>query len=362
MNNFSILVFGASFDPPHRYHIEILKSAIREIKPSKVIIIPSFLSPFKTSHFADYRHRRKMIKMLLEKNNLKFQIDDFELKKKRKTYTYELARHLKNKHKKAVFYFLMGSDSYNLIKKWKRHKEVLKTFKIIVAQRKGYEIKNKKNILILKGKFSNLSSTQIRNRILNDDYSLIDSSIKRYIKKNSLYFSKMIKDIKKIQTRKRFNHTISTTIGAIELSKIYKADTLKAAIAALLHDITKDMELSKQLKIIKRSKMKVKDLEELSVKAPQIIHQWASAGYAKLKFKIKDKEILSAISKHTTGDKKMSLLDKIIYIADIQAMDRNFKEVKMIRRLSLKSLRLAYNKAREAKMKYIRKKSGFIYE
>jgi nicotinate-nucleotide adenylyltransferase len=150
---------------------------------------------------------------------------------------------------KVLFYFLMGSDSFENIEKWKRYKEVLKTFKIILAKRKGYPINptkiKKYKPIILEKEFINVSSTEIREKIMTLNFSLIDKDIKNYILKNKLYFTGIILSIKKILSPKRFKHTLSVIKTSLEIAKHYGADFKKTFLAALLHDCAKEIPIKK---------------------------------------------------------------------------------------------------------------------
>lgn len=357
----NILVFGGSFDPPHNYHIKLIKAAIKRIRPDRVIIVPTYLSPFKSGHTADYEHRKEMISIMLIKHHISFEIDDFEYRKGRRVYTYEIASYMAKRYKNSELYFLMGSDSFKEFKKWKRYRDILKYFHIVVGMRKGYIVKRKYNAIILKGKFDNISSTDLRMKMFMADYSGMDVTVKKYILDNGLYYSDIIKRIKKLVTRKRFNHILSTVKLAISLAKQYKVDITKAFLSALLHDSAKDMSIKNQLSLIERAGIKIKDIEKISVMSPGIIHQWASAAIAKKMFNIKDPNILSAISKHTTGDQKMSLLDKIIYVSDFASEERSFKEAVEIRKIAFKDIDNAFLMTRDYKRKFVSKTGGFLY-
>ncbi|MBP7795460.1 MAG: nicotinate (nicotinamide) nucleotide adenylyltransferase [Elusimicrobiales bacterium] len=358
----NIIVFGGSFDPPHSYHIKLLKAAIKRIRPEKIIIIPTYLSPFKSRHTADYEHRKKMISLMLIKHHINFEINDFEYKKRRRVYTYEIARYMAKRYKNSDLYFLMGSDSFKEFERWKRYRDILKYFHIVVGIRKGYPIKRKYNAIILKEKFDNISSTDLRMKMFTTDYSGLDSYVKKYITDNGLYYSDIINRVKNIVTRERFDHILSTVKLAIKLAKQYEVDITKAFLSALLHDSAKDMSIKKQLSLIEKAGIKIKDIEKIKAMAPNIIHQWASAAVAKKIFNIKDTEILSAISKHTTGDKKMSLLDKIIYVSDFASEKRSFKEAVEIREIAFKDIENAFVKTRDYKREFVKKNGGFLYE
>lgn len=361
MNEQKILVFGGSFDPPHRYHLEILKYALKQIKPDKTIVIPAYRSPFKIKHLANFHHRYKMISLLLKKYGVKAEIDRYEYIRKRTTYTYQIASYLKKKYRNSEFYFLMGSDSYNSFSKWKKFKKILDTFKLLVAKREKYPVKNNKfNAIILKKTFKNISSTQIRTEILTLNYKNLDSIIKKYIIKNKLYHYDILISVKRTLSPKRFNHTLNVIKLALNLSYKYNLDTEKVFFAALLHDIAKDIPISRQIEILK--KHKIKNINNIYKKSPQILHQFASYVIAKEKYKIKNRDILNAIKYHSTSYKNPSILSKIIFISDFASYDRKFKDVKKIRELSFKDLELAYQKVLKLKRDYIKKHNLYLYE
>jgi nicotinate-nucleotide adenylyltransferase len=358
----NILVFGGSFDPPHLYHIRLLHCAIKKINPEKVIIFPTYLSPFKSAHAADYVHRRNMISILMLKHHIKFDIVDFELRKKRKVYTFEIASYMHNKYPDSNLYFLMGSDSFKDFRKWKRYRDVIKYFHIVVGIRKGYSVRKKYGAIILGQKFDNISSTSLRKRMLLMKYSDLDTDIKKYIIRNGLYFSNFILKVKSLVKRRRFRHIISTVKLAVELAEKNNYDITKAFLAALLHDSAKDMSISEQLSLIKRAGIRIKDIEKIKTMAPDIIHQWAGMALSMKLFKIKDRDVLEAISKHTTGDKTMSLLDKIIYVSDFACEERDFKEAEEIREIAYRDIEKAFFKTRQYKEEFIKKCGGFLYE
>jgi len=109
------------------------------------------------------------------------------------------------------------------------------------------------------------------------------------------------------------------------------------------------------------SGFKVKNIEMLQIKFPEIIHQWASAYIAREKFLIKDKKILKAIAFHTTGYKKMSKLAKLIYISDFASYDRNFIEAIKIRKIAFSDIEKAFKMTKKYKLNYLKKNNKFIY-
>jgi predicted HD superfamily hydrolase involved in NAD metabolism len=123
-------------------------------------------------------------------------------------------------------------------------------------------------------------------------------------------FRKMMK--KKLDPM-RYEHSLSVSYTCMALAMKYGYDLKKAEIAGILHDCAKhftDEEL-----VARCQKHGVKLTEE-ELMAPAVIHAKYGAWLAQNKYGIDDEEILSAIACHTTGKPEMSMLDKIVYIAD----------------------------------------------
>ncbi len=113
--------------------------------------------------------------------------------------------------------------------------------------------------------------------------------------------------------KSRFEHTLGVEFTAAALAMKYGVDIYRARIAGLLHDCAKNVSDEKQLELCKKHKIEISDVEKRN---PYLLHGKLGAYIAKKDYKIKDKEILSAIEFHTTGKEDMTLLEKIIFTAD----------------------------------------------
>lgn len=113
--------------------------------------------------------------------------------------------------------------------------------------------------------------------------------------------------------KSRFEHTLGVEFTSAALAMRYGADLYKARIAGLLHDCAKSVSDDKQLDLCKKYKLPISDIEK---KLPYLLHAKLGAYLAKKEYGIKDKEILSAIEYHTTGRPDMTLLEKIVFVAD----------------------------------------------
>ncbi len=145
----------------------------------------------------------------------------------------------------------------------------------------------------------------------------------------------LLKRLKKMLDKDRFEHSLRVEKSALELAKHYKENPEKASIAALLHDCGRYVPPSEMAKEAKKFGI---NLSSLEISQPKLIHAKLGAKVAKKIFKIKDRLILSAIKKHTTGSPKMALLEKIIYLADHIEHGRRFKEVSTLRKLAYKNM------------------------
>lgn len=130
----------------------------------------------------------------------------------------------------------------------------------------------------------------------------------------------------------RYRHTICCAGLAAELAMIYGEDKNKAYKAGLLHDVAKELSVDKMREYIKNNGMHVDVYMENN---PALLHAYASAAMAEVIFDVDDKEILSAITYHTTGKENMTLLEKIIFIADASDESRTYdKKIEQWRELA----------------------------
>ena len=149
-------------------------------------------------------------------------------------------------------------------------------------------------------------------------------------------FNELKEIVKSKMSLKRFTHTLGVVEMAEKLAKIYNADIEKCKVAALLHDICKEMDMEYIKNICKNNFMN--ELSEEDLENNEILHGFTGAYYAKNELGINDKEILSAIKYHTVGAKNMTLVEKIVYIADATEYGRNYPSVAEIREETFKNL------------------------
>ena len=149
-------------------------------------------------------------------------------------------------------------------------------------------------------------------------------------------FNELKEIVKSKMSLKRFTHTLGVVEMSEKLAKIYNANIEKCKVAALLHDICKEMNMEYIKNICKNNF--INELSEEDLENNEILHGFAGAYYVKNELGINDKEILNAIKYHTVGAKDMTLLEKIVYIADAIEYGRNYPSVVEIREETFKNL------------------------
>ena len=130
---------------------------------------------------------------------------------------------------------------------------------------------------------------------------------------SSYNLEKIQKKLKKYLDNERIEHTIGVRYTCAALAMCYGCDLERAQVAGLLHDSAKCIPNDQKLKLCKKHGISVTPAEK---KSPFLLHAKLGAWIAREKYQVEDEEILSAICWHTTGKPKMTVLEKIVYIAD----------------------------------------------
>ena len=144
------------------------------------------------------------------------------------------------------------------------------------------------------------------------------------------------KKLKKVQDKDRYEHTKGVMYTAGCLAMAYGYDMQKAMLAGLLHDCAKCIPNKKKLKMCSQHHISVSEFEQ---EHPFLLHAKLGAYVAKAKYDVTDENILSAITWHTTGKPEMTLLEKIVYIADyIEPKRDKAPNLAIVRKLAFQDL------------------------
>lgn len=168
----SIAIFGGSFDPPHLGHQAIVKQAILMLDIDKLIIIPAFLNPFKTSSLATPEQRLQWTRKIFS-NFPNVMVDDYEIRQGNATPTAKTVRHFQQDY--DVRYLIIGADNLADITKWYEFEWLNRTITWVIATRKGYAVQTEAlRAFIVLEIDEDISSTRIRS---GAEINPIDSTI-----------------------------------------------------------------------------------------------------------------------------------------------------------------------------------------
>lgn len=196
-------IFGGSFNPIHNGHVNLVRETAEKAALDRVIVMPTFISPFKKDSdvfVADGADRLEMCRLAFE--DMPFvSVSDYELSRRKVSYTVETLRHYKATLPDDELYFIMGSDMLLSLTKWYCFEEIMRLCTIIAASREENEndiegLRNKADDLANYGKVIvinisafEVSSTEIREKIIkNQDISCyMPQNVVKYILDKNLY-------------------------------------------------------------------------------------------------------------------------------------------------------------------------------
>mgnify|MGYP004567336233 FL=1 len=332
-------IMGGTFNPIHNVHLLMAEEAARQFKLDEVWFMPSKNPPHKKgADIVSAAHRTRMICHAIE-GNPKFVFSDLELRREGTTYTSDTLEIIEKENPDCEIYFILGGDSLREIETWHKPAFVMRHCHILAADREdetGKQLKEKAEelrktykaeISFIKMPLIDISSSELRRQLQKGqsvDYRIPDAVMK-YIRFHSLYgyekplfkkkvtTPKILSYLKATLRPKRFRHTLGVAYTAANLAAVHNADEDKALLAGLLHDCAKFYETEEQITLCEKAGIPLTETERLN---PALIHGKLGAFYAETKYQVDDEEILSAIRYHTTGHPDMTVLEKIIYLAD----------------------------------------------
>lgn len=329
-------VFGGSFHPVHNGHIALARHAAEALGIDRVLFVIDRVPPHKTlAEGANDAERLEILRLALMDEPL-FEVETMELQREGKSYSVDTLRELKARYPESELFFFMGSDMLNSFANWRSPDEIAKLATLVCTVRGGQsggeaetaaDLKKRydANVVLLE-EVSPLSSTIVRDRIRDamPIKGMVPDKAAHYIYLHGCYqpavirtyYDRLTKELKP----QRMEHTAYVLETAIGLAERFGADAKKARVSALLHDCAKYLPEEQLL-----------PYADTTPPMPPILHAPAGADYAKTVYGVDDPDILQAIRLHTTGDVNMTLLDKIIYLADMTEPSRSFAGVEQIR-------------------------------
>lgn len=357
-------IYGGTFNPPHLGHVTAARAVFELLKLDRLLVIPAGLPPHKDlpDHSPTAAQRLEMTRLAAEQMGLdgKVEVLDMELSRAGKSYTSDTLAQLKERYPDDELWLLMGTDMFLTLQAWHAPEKILSLAGIAAFGRTEADTEELFSVqrdylyktypqariftLTIPGVID-VSSTELRQKLTEGmGGALLPPAVYGYILRQGLYgTSADLKNLSISQLRpvalsylkhKRIPHVLGTEQEAIRLAERYGADVEKARVAALLHDCTKKLDMDAQLALCDHYGIELDELERVSLK---LLHSKTGAALARDVFGV-DEEIYNAIWWHTTGHAGMTLLEKIIYLADYIEPSRDFPGVDKLRQVCYKDL------------------------
>lgn len=373
-------IFGGSFDPPHLGHILALEEFQRKLSLDRVIVIPAGEPPHKqlASCGASAEQRLQMTKLAVQ--HLPYaEVSDLEQRREGKSYTAQTVEELRLCYPGDDLYLLMGTDMFLSFSSWFEPRRITSQATLVAAFRTedkngrleacAQELRRELNAecILLENEFLPYSSTGTRAMLaFGCGADFVAESVFAYIQQHDLYYStadlKSL-DFDKLQSvslslhdRRRVPHVIGCSDTALALARQYGADPEHARRAGILHDITKALNAREQLKLCECYGI---ILDNFYRENPKLLHAKTGAAVAERIFG-ECEAVCRAICWHTTGKADMSLLEKILYLADYVEPNRSFDTVEPLRSLTFTDIDSAMALGLQMTMEQLRNQSRLI--
>jgi nicotinate-nucleotide adenylyltransferase len=301
-----ILLYGSPFDPIHDGHLHMLETVYREKNIDKVILLITKNPRWKQT-ITSIDDRINMVKLAI-KDKPYVELSLFEVESDKVVhFTIDSVRHYKAIYPNDELFYLIGGDQVEQFHKWKDADEYAGLITLLAYPRLDVDLQHPNyrtyHISPILGPLMDVSSTAIRQfQSLQTPLSVID-----YILEKELY---AVPKIKAFYNPKRYMHVISTAQVAYRIAKANHLEPSHAFLAGYLHDIGKDMDEEAAKRLYQDH-----DTSGLPVES-YALHQVVGAIIAEQEFNIHHEGILEAIRYHTTGNKNMGPLAKIVYSSD----------------------------------------------
>ena len=181
-------LLGGTFDPPHRGHLSIAKSAIQSLSLDEVWFIPTYEPPHKNKAVTKSSDRVRMLQLMITGEE-KLDIHTIEIERKGKSYTIDTINELKKLYPNVQFYFIIGGDQVETLQSWHRINDLLEKVQFVGVERPGYHWKQHSRVKKLIVPNMDVSSTVIRHKIYQGESvkHLIEENVYAYIKEQQLY-------------------------------------------------------------------------------------------------------------------------------------------------------------------------------
>ena len=355
-------IYGGTFNPIHLGHMAAATFAMEYLKLDRLYLVPVGIPPHKelAEGTPAPRHRLAMAELAGQSMGDGVEVLDLELKRKGKSYTLDTVRTIRKQHPKDRLYLLMGTDMFLSFQNWRHPAEIAALCTLGAFRRSQSDTPEQfeaqcqllhkryraEAVTIPLPEAVEISSTQLREELSRErGNQFLLPAVYGYILTHHLYGTRA--DLKHLPLdllrpaalslldQRRVPHVLGTEAEAAKLALRWGADEEDARRAALLHDCTKRLDREGHMRLCRQYGIPVDEVERKA--GGKLLHAKTGAALARDLFGVSD-EIYSAILWHTTGKPDMTLLEKIIYLADYIEPTRDFGVLRELRPLAFEDL------------------------
>ena len=314
-------IFGGAFNPPHIGHVKAAIKAVELNDIDLLIVIPTGVPSHKVLPSDTPPPEMRLIMTQNAFYGLdNVTVSDVEVYSRDNNYTIDTVNKVQNEYPGAKLLLLVGTDMYELLDTWKDSELLLKAVKPVLLPRDVIKI----------------SSSELRDMLpLREGRNFISDINYAYVIKHRLYNAKpdwnwLRGCAHAMLSPLRIPHVDACETEALRLAERWNVDRDDAREAAILHDITKKLDFSQNMCIIAEHGVII---EKLGHHEEKLLHSITGALLAQSEFGVSD-DVANAIKWHTTGRANMTMLEKVIYIADYIESTRDFPGVDALRRVA----------------------------
>ena len=283
-----VALLGGSFDPIHRGHLTMARTALEQLGADEVWFIPTYETPLKDRVLTSDSHRLAMIELAIQ-DEPRFRCDPIEVERAEKSYTIDTLRELTARYPDTRFTVLIGADQVAQFDRWRDHEQLLELANVVGVEREGSVGANPCGLPCVKMEAVPVSSSMVR---LGQGLNYVDRRVLDYIYAHRLY----VKDFIKSRVHEhRYLHSCSVA-DLCELFALENGyDPTKAYLAGLFHDVCKELAPSQMRAWIKAIAPKYLDAH------PAIWHGFVGGQVVRSVFFMDDWQIANAIHWHVLG-------------------------------------------------------------
>ena len=373
-------IYGGTFNPPHLGHMLAARQAVKLLRLDRLLLIPDRIAPHKVLPEGSASPEERMQMLQLAAAGIeKAEVSDIELRREGTSFTYLTILEMKQLYPEAELVLIMGTDMFLSFDKWRETKIITdhaalgvlyrgeKGEKAAIDAKKAEMEANGVKVELIENEVTAISSTDLRRMLVfGCAEPFLPEGVGAYIREKGLYGTgrdyrnlseeELEQVVVSLLKPNRVAHVLGCRDMAVELAKRWGADVTDAARAGLLHDITKAIDGPLQLTLCSEYGTMLSDF---SRRYPKTLHALTGSLVADRIFGEKE-TVVNAIRHHTTGKANMSLLEKIIYIADYVEPNRTIAGVDQLRHLAFTDLDAALKMGLQMTVSYLNEQGSEV--